>query len=62
MVVLAITMSTHVHRIGREGRSAASTLQTAYQYNHQSGTLHLPLASGGSSPVAIKAGHFGLSM
>ncbi len=30
-------------------------LDTAYQYNHQSGTLHLPLCAGGTSPVAIKA-------
>ena len=32
-------------------------LHTVYQYNHQSGTLHLPLQSGSCSPVAIKARH-----
>ena len=29
-------------------------LHTVYQYNHQSGTLYLPMRSGPSSPVAIK--------
>ncbi len=32
----------------------AAQLSTVYQYNHQSGTLHLPLGDGAPTPVAIK--------
>lgn len=32
----------------------AAQLSTVYQYNHQSGTLHLPLGDGPPSPVALK--------
>ena len=46
----------------REGNSGVSVLETAYQYNHQSGTLHLPLRRGGSSPVAIKVGHVSVTL
>ena len=38
----------------REGGKGVEVLHTVYQYNHQSGTLYLPLRSGPSSPVAIK--------
>lgn len=38
----------------REGRDGVEVLHTVYQYNHQSGTLYLPLTSKASSPVAIK--------
>ena len=41
----------------REGKKGVEVLHTVYQYNHQSGTLHLPLHSGSCSPVAIKARH-----
>lgn len=32
----------------------AAQLSTVYQYNHQSGTLHLPLGKEAPTPVAIK--------
>ena len=41
----------------RDGKKGVEVLHTVYQYNHQSGTLHLPLQSGSCSPVAIKARH-----
>ena len=41
----------------REGKKGVEVLHTVYQYNHQSGTLYLPLQSGSYSPVAIKARH-----
>ncbi|KAK9917227.1 hypothetical protein WJX75_002070 [Coccomyxa subellipsoidea] len=38
----------------REGKEGAALLHTVYQYNHQSGTLHLPLGSEAATPVAIR--------
>lgn len=37
-----------------EGAKGVEVLHTVYQYNHQSGTLYLPLSNGSQSPVAIK--------
>ncbi|BDA46287.1 hypothetical protein COCOBI_08-3790 [Coccomyxa sp. Obi] len=38
----------------RRGQVGAAQLSTVYQYNHQSGTLYLPLGDGAPTPVAIK--------
>lgn len=37
----------------REGAAPVAAHSTAYNYNHQSGTLHLPFSNPGSSPVAL---------
>lgn len=36
-----------------EGAAPVAAHSTAYNYNHQSGTLHLPFSNPGSSPVAL---------
>lgn len=36
-----------------EGAQPVAVHSTAYNYNHQSGTLHLPFSNPGSSPVAL---------
>jgi len=39
----------------RDGTPSAGLLSSINQYNHQAGTLHLPLGEGASaSPVAIQ--------
>ena len=41
--------------VRRDGVPPAETLSAVYQYNHQAGTLHLPLGEGSAnSPVAIE--------
>jgi hypothetical protein len=52
-MILPVCASTRM-LLYRQGKQGAAVLHTVYQYNHQSGSLHLPLADGTVTPVAIK--------